>query len=128
MTPTPATLRATVPHLEMGNQYALADIGEKDDRISQAIGDVLASADAWEAQVMVWRDAYDERDRAYNGLVKRLEEAERLCPGCGHSLAQCYDDARSGRMRPGPCCPDCNHSAGAFVAPDDSGGAQEETK
>ena len=38
-------------------------------------------------------------------------EPERLCPGCGHTLAQCYDASLAGKIK---CCPDCDHAIGAF--------------
>ena len=50
---------------------------------------------------------------AWRADRKRLDASERCCPGCGHTLVQCYDDTRThGRA----CCPDCNHAAGAFAA------------
>lgn len=43
------------------------------------------------------------------GLAKRVEEAERKCPGCDSSLPKCWDSHFVGGFV--KCCPDCEHRA-----------------
>ena len=53
-------------------------LDEPDEYVFSKMHDlVLDAASAWEAEVDAWKDAYAERDRAYNIQAKRIEELER---------------------------------------------------
>ena len=59
-----------------------ARLREDADEISDSVQKtyvlrMMSAAAAWEAEVQAWKDAYAERDRAYNVLLARNKALER---------------------------------------------------